>query len=144
MGYFQIPDEPVIEPVEDDNQVNVLFRGEEQGRNEIQIGGGYSGLDGAFFNGVYSTRNFMGRGQIVSAALQIGGRASRYQLSFQEPWFLNRPLLFGFSVFRRDIDYGSSLRSTSTGGGLILGKRLTRSPISIWATTGRACRRRRF
>ena len=53
--------------------------GEERGRNEIQVGGGYSGLEGAFFNGVYSTRNFLGRGQIVSAALQVGGRSNRYQ-----------------------------------------------------------------
>ena len=100
--------------------------GEEQGRNEIQVGGGYSGVDGAFFNGVYSTRNFLGRGQIVSLALQIGGRSSRYQLSFQEPWFLNRPYLFGFSIFRRDLDYGASLASESTGFGLLLGKRLGR------------------
>ena len=127
LGYFQITEEPLIEAIEDENRVRVTMIGEEQGRNEIQVGGGYSGLDGAFFNGVYSTRNFLGRGQIVSTALQIGGRSNRYQLSFQEPWFMGRPYLLGVSLFRRDTDFGSTLRSTSSGGGIIVGKRVKRN-----------------
>lgn len=122
LGYFQVPDEPIIEPIEGESRVNITMPGEEAGRNEIQVGGGYSGLEGAFFNGVYSTRNFLGRGQTLSAALQIGGRSNRYQISFQEPWFLSRPIRLGFSLFRRDLDYGATLNSTSTGGGVVIGK----------------------
>lgn len=126
LGYWQALEEPVVEPIEGENRVDITIVGEEQGRNEIQVGGGYSGVDGAFFNGVYSTRNFLGRGQIVSLALQVGGRSNRYQLSFQEPWLFNKPYTFGFSLFRRDLDYGASLTSESTGFGLMLGKRLGR------------------
>jgi outer membrane protein insertion porin family len=126
LGYFQVPEEPLIEPIAEEHRVNVTFDGEEQGRNEIQIGGGYSGYEGAFFNGVYSTRNFLGRGQILSAALQIGGRSDRYQISVQEPWFLNRPYQLGFSIYRRNIEYGYSLRSSSKGGGVVIGKRIKR------------------
>ena len=125
LGYVESKEDPIIEPIAGENRVRVRFPVEEKGRNEIQVGGGYSGLDGAFFTGVYSTRNFLGRGQVVSLALQIGGRASRYQLSFTEPWFMNRPITLGFSIFRRDVDYGATLQSTSRGGGVILGKRLT-------------------
>lgn len=124
LGYFQVKEEPTIIPIEEEKRVNVTFQGEEASRNEIQIGGGYSGIDGAFFNGVYSTRNFLGRGQVVSAAIQVGGQSSRYQLSFQEPWFLGRPIRAGASIFRRDIDFGATLSSSSNGFGLILGKRL--------------------
>jgi outer membrane protein insertion porin family len=126
LGYWQALEEPVVEPIEGENRVDVTIVGAEQGRNEIQVGGGYSGVDGAFFNGVYSTRNFLGRGQIVSLALQVGGRSNRYQLSFQEPWLFNKPYTFGFSLFRRDLDYGATLSSESTGFGLLLGKRLGR------------------
>jgi outer membrane protein insertion porin family len=126
LGYFQVPDEPRIEPIVDEKRVNVTFDGQEQGRNEIQIGGGYSGYEGAFFNGVYSTRNFLGRGQILSAALQIGGRSDRYQISIQEPWFLGRPYRLGFSIYRRNIEYGYTLRSSSKGGGIVIGKRIKR------------------
>jgi len=124
LGYYQVPEEPIIEPVEDETRVNIAFNGEEQGRNEVQFGGGYSGLDGAFFSGVYSTRNFLGRGQTVSAAIQVGGRSNRYSLSFFEPWFLNRSIQFGFQIFRQDFDFGTSLDSTETGFGITLGKRL--------------------
>ncbi len=127
LGYFAVQEEPLIEPIEGEARVNIKFDGVEQGRNEIQVGGGYSGLDGAFFNGVYSTRNFLGRGQVVSAAVQVGGRSSRYQLTFQEPWFLGRPWLVGGSVFRRDADFGSTFSTTSKGLGVIFGRRLGRA-----------------
>ncbi len=127
LGYWQVSGEPVIEPIPEEKRVRVTFTGEEQGRNEIQVGGGYSGLEGAFFNGVYSTRNFLGRGQILSTSMQIGGQRDLYQISFQEPWFLNRPYLLGVNLFRRDLDFGGSLRSSSEGAGIVLGKRLTPS-----------------
>jgi len=127
LGYYAIEEEPVIEPIEDEARVNIKFDGVEQGRNEIQVGGGFSGLDGAFFNGVYSTRNFLGRGQTVSAAVQVGGRSNRYQLTFQEPWFLGRPYLVGGSLFRRDADFGTTFSTTSQGIGVIFGRRLGRA-----------------
>ncbi|HEX5044173.1 MAG TPA: outer membrane protein assembly factor BamA [Candidatus Polarisedimenticolaceae bacterium] len=126
LGYFEVKDEPVIQPVEGENRVNIVMSGEEKGRNEIQVGGGYSGTDGAFFTGTYSTRNFLGRGQILSTYIQLGGSANRYQLQFVEPWFLNRPLTAGFSLFRRDVDYGNNLRSSGRGGGIVLGKPVSR------------------
>jgi len=126
LGYWQIAGDPIIEPEEGENKVRVTIEGQEQGRNEIQVGGGFSGVEGAFFNGVYSTRNFLGRGQIVSLAMQIGGRSNRYQISFQEPWFLGKPYLFGLSLFRRDSDFGTTLTSSSSGFGIQLGKRIGR------------------
>lgn len=125
LGYFETKKENlIIEPVEGTDRLRITVPGEEKGRNEIQIGGGYSGVDGAFFTGFYSTRNLLGRGQILSVSLQLGGRANRYVLSFQEPWFLGRPYLFGASIFKRDVDYGANQRSTSEGAGLALGRRV--------------------
>jgi outer membrane protein insertion porin family len=126
LGYWQVLEEPIVEPVEGESRVDVTISGQEAGRNEIQVGGGYSGVNGAFFNGVYSTRNFLGRGQTVSLALQVGGRANRYQLSFQEPWLFNKPYTFGFSIFRTGTDFGASLNSESTGFSVLLGKRVGR------------------
>lgn len=135
LGYFEVKDEPQIEPVEGENRVAITIGGEEKGRNEVQIGGGYSGLDGAFFQGYYSTRNFLGRGQVLTTSVQVGGRANRYTISFLEPWFLNRPYSLGASIFRRDVEYGSSfsgglgtsaLRSVSEGIELTFGRRLGR------------------
>lgn len=124
LGYVEVPEDPIVEPIEGENRVRVRMPILEKGRNEIQVGGGYSGFDGAFFTGVYSTRNFLGRGQTLSLSVQVGGRSNRYSISFQEPWFLNKPYTVGASIFLRDVDYGGSFKSTSKGGGLILAKRL--------------------
>lgn len=132
LGYYSIDGEPIIEPNEEERTVHIKFPGSEQGKNEIQVGGGFSGLNGAFFNGVYSTRNFLGRGQTLSTSIRLGGRSDQYQISFQEPWFLGRPYQLGFSIFRRDVDFGDTLQSESTGGGLTVGKSLNRnSQISL-------------
>jgi len=124
LGYVRAEAEPVIQPQEGENKVKIAVPVIEEGRNQIQIGGGYSGADGAFFTGLYSTRNFMGRGQIFSLSLQVGGSSSRYALSFVEPWFLNKPYTLGFSLFSRDIDYGNDLTSSGEGFGIVLGKQV--------------------
>ncbi len=124
LGYVASPQDPVIEPLEGENRVRILVPVEEQGRNEIQVGGGFSGSEGAFFTGFYSTRNFLGRGQILTVSMQIGGRTSRYGVSFIEPWFAGKPVTLGFTLFSRTQDFGVGLRSEGRGGGIILGKQL--------------------
>jgi outer membrane protein insertion porin family len=122
LGYFEVQGEPAVEPVEGENRVRITFAGEEKGRNEIQVGGGYSGLDGAFFTGYYSTRNFLGKGEVVSLSAQVGGRSDYYTLQFLEPWFLNRPYSLGFNLYRSGVDYGGSLRSSGRGAGIRFGR----------------------
>jgi outer membrane protein insertion porin family len=125
LGYYEVKPEDVgIQPVEGTNKVQINVVGEEKGRNEIQVGGGYSGTDGAFFTGLYSTKNFLGRGQVLSLSLQLGGRRNLYQIAFQEPWFLNRPYTLGFSVFRGNQDYGAAQTSQSRGFGVMIGRQI--------------------
>lgn len=123
LGYFDVKrEEVIVEPIEGEGLVRITVPGEEKERNEIQVGGGYSGLEGAFFQGLYSTRNFLGRGETVSVSLQVGGRQNLYQLSFVEPWFLGKPYTFGVNVYRRITDYGASLKSTAQGAGVVFGR----------------------
>jgi outer membrane protein insertion porin family len=125
LGYFEVkPEDAVIQPVEGTNKIQINVAGQEKGRNEIQIGGGYSGVDGAFFTGLYSTKNFLGRGQIVSLSLQLGGRRNLYQVSFTEPWFLNRPYTLGFNIYRGNQAYGAAQTSQSQGIGTMIGRQL--------------------
>ncbi len=125
LGYYEASPEAVaVSPVEGTNTVQINVAGEEKGRNEIQVGGGYSGTDGAFFTGTYATKNFLGRGQVLSLSLQLGGRRNLYQIAFQEPWFLNRPYTLGFSIFRGNQDYGAAQRSESRGFGVVIGRQI--------------------
>ena len=125
LGYFEVkPEDVIVQPEEGKNTVDVTVPGDEKGRNEIQVGGGYSGADGAFFTGYYSTKNFLGRGQILSVSLQLGGRRTLYQISFQEPWFLNKPYTLGFSLYRGTQNYGQAQSSQSRGFGIVLGRQI--------------------
>ena len=69
---LEIPEEPEIKPSATPKQLDATITGAEQGRNEIQVGGGFSGVEGAFFQGSYATRNFLGRGAILQSSLQVG------------------------------------------------------------------------
>lgn len=123
LGYFRLTREPLITPVAGENRVRIRIEGREESRNELQVGGGFSGLDGAFFAGSYSTRNFLGRGQVLSTRIQVGGRSNTYSISFQEPWFLGKPWSLGASLFRQDTRF-IGFKQTGQGGSVSLGKRL--------------------
>ncbi|HZI93435.1 MAG TPA: outer membrane protein assembly factor BamA [Patescibacteria group bacterium] len=123
LGYFQLSGEPSITPVEGTNKLKVSVAGTEPRRSELQLGGGYSGLDGGFFATSYSTRNFLGRGDLVTINAQVGAISSRYQISFTEPYFLDRPITAGFSIYRRDTDY-VGFTTSGNGGSVTFGRRL--------------------
>lgn len=124
LGYVKLDPDPLIEPVEGSESARVRIKLEEQGRNQVEVGGGYSGLEGFFFTGSYSTRNFLGRGEILSAYAQLGGRRTLYQLSFQEPWFMGKPYQLGFSIYRQDTQFAQDQTQTGNGGSVVIGRQL--------------------
>jgi outer membrane protein insertion porin family len=123
LGYWEVGGDPDVKPDPESGKVRIEVQGTEASRNEIQVGGGVSGLDGGFFQGSYSTRNFLGRGEVLSAFLQTGKRGSRYALNFTEPWFLGRPWSLGFSLFKRTTTYGG-FRREGQGGAVNFGRLL--------------------
>jgi outer membrane protein insertion porin family len=120
LGYWKLEEEPLEFDFDDENKkVNVKVKGNEVGRNDIQFGAGYSELDGFFVQGQFNTRNFLGRGNSLGVSLQIGRRTDLYSLSYTEPYFLDRRILLGGSVFKSAIDYSqagfSSYQRETTG-----------------------------
>ncbi|MBP1611711.1 MAG: bamA, partial [Acidobacteria bacterium] len=133
LGYWVPAEEPTLAPVEGTDQVDVIVRGEEQSRNEVQVGGGYSELEGAFFLASYQTRNFLGRGETLGVNLTVGGRSNQAALNFVEPWLFGRPITLGLSIFRRSYDFGvardiqgntQNLNQAGTGGSITVGRRI--------------------
>ena len=82
------PDKTVIE-------VNV----EEQSTGELSLGVGYSTSDGPLGLAGIRERNLLGKGQDLSLNASLSGVRSQLQLSFTEPYFLDRPLSAGFDIF---------------------------------------------
>ncbi|HPW55163.1 MAG: outer membrane protein assembly factor BamA [Thermoanaerobaculaceae bacterium] len=102
LGYFKLKDDPVEFKFDEAAKlVNVTVKGEEVGRTDIQFGAGYSELDKLFGQFMFSTRNFMGRGETLSASASFGKRADLYSIGFSEPFFLDRRMVIGASIYKQ-------------------------------------------
>jgi outer membrane protein insertion porin family len=87
------------------DQTIVTVDVEEQSTGEITFGGGYSSIEGPTGTVGIRERNLLGRGQDLSLGFQISGVTQDIDLSFTEPYFLNRELAAGFDVFRYDREF---------------------------------------
>lgn len=86
-------------------QVDAVVKVRERGRQQISFNGAVSGLSGTSFGLEYSTNNLLGRGETLSFAFGIGNRQQNFQFSFTEPYFQDRPIAVGFSVFASRYKY---------------------------------------
>jgi outer membrane protein insertion porin family len=121
LGYWKLEEEPLDFDFDEENKkVNVSVKGTEVGRNDIQFGAGYSELDGVFAQAQFNTRNFLGRGNTLGVSIQIGRRSDFYTLSYTEPYFLDRRILLGGSVFKTNQKVADYERET-TGFSISLG-----------------------
>lgn len=84
---------------EEKGDVDLIVKVKEKGRQQISFNGGLSGIGGSFFGLEYSTNNLAGRGEILSFNVGVGNRQQSIQFSYQEPYFRDRPISVGFSVF---------------------------------------------
>ena len=107
LGYFELNQEdPVeIEPDVERKAVDLVFKGKEADRTELQFGGGWSELDGFFGQFAVNTKNFLGRGEQVGVSFQSGRFRDFFDLSYYVPWFLDRPQSIGLRVFDQNVDY---------------------------------------
>ncbi|MDX6693295.1 MAG: outer membrane protein insertion porin family [Blastocatellia bacterium] len=84
---------------EEEALVDINLKVNERGRQQISFNGGLSGVGGSFFGLEYSTNNLLGRGETLSFNLAAGNRQRSFQFSFTEPYFRDRPINVGFSIF---------------------------------------------
>ncbi len=83
----------------DEGKVSAILKVRERGRQQISFNGGTSGLSGSFFGLEYSTNNLAGRGEVLSFNFGLGNRQQSFQFTYQEPYFQDRPIAVGFSIF---------------------------------------------
>src|SRR5436305_138116 len=108
--------------------VDVTVKGTEEGKNDVQFGGGYSEGTGFFVQTQFSTRNFLGEGENLGLSFQRGNRQNFYSLSYADPWFMDTPNSLGVSLFNRNTVFPLSVgyQVRSRGGSVAYGYRLHR------------------
>ncbi|MDX2221418.1 MAG: outer membrane protein assembly factor BamA [Rhodospirillaceae bacterium] len=91
---------------------------EEQSTGELQFGVGFSSASGALFDVGIRERNLLGRGQDLRLNLSLAQQQSQIDLSFTEPYFLDRRVVAGGDLFatRQDYEDEAGFTSESIGG----------------------------
>jgi outer membrane protein insertion porin family len=113
LSYFDQlkPDDPNVTEKrldEKNGYVDLTLHVHEKGKNSIGLNGGVSGLEGAFIGLNYSTNNFLGRGETLQVQLSLGNLARSALFGYTQPYLLDRPLQFGFTVFGNKVSYNQA------------------------------------
>ncbi|MBP7829943.1 MAG: outer membrane protein assembly factor BamA [Kiritimatiellae bacterium] len=114
-------------PTDDPAWYDLNIEVEEQRTGQLMAGAGFSSVDDLIGFVELSQGNFdlfdwpglTGGGQKLKLRAQVGTKRSDYEMSFIEPWFLNRRLSLGLDLFRHENSYDSSLYDQKNIGGRI-------------------------
>jgi outer membrane protein insertion porin family len=102
LGFFQEKLEIEQKPGSAPDKVVLEVNVEEKSTGQLTLGAGFSSFERFVFNFGVAQRNFMGKGQDLRANVEISSFRNQVDLSFTEPYFLDRNLSVGMDVFRRD------------------------------------------
>jgi len=108
LGYFEALKKEEAADIKRDtrtNTVDITLKVKERGKNSVGLTGGVSGIAGSFVGFNYSTNNFLGLGETLSIDSQLGDRMRNVTFGFTEPYFLDRPIQTGFTVFMQRFNY---------------------------------------
>ncbi|WP_395000290.1 outer membrane protein assembly factor BamA [Sphingomonas sp.] len=139
LGFFQEKLEVKQTQGSSPDRVDLGLDVEEKSTGQLQLSAGYSSLEKFIISASIEQNNFRGMAQTLSAGINYSRYSKSIQLGFTEPYFLDKQILLGGDIFRRDynsFNYIGNTRNTtytqlSTGSVLRLG-----FPITEFASFG--------
>ena len=103
LGFFDKVDISTSEGSAPDRSV-LTVEVSEVPTGELSFGAGVSSAEGFLGDIAIRERNLLGRGQDLRLGLTASARRQEIDLSFTEPYFMERDVAAGFDVFNRTID----------------------------------------
>ena len=79
----------------------------EKSTGALKLGIGWSSYDGPLAEISLQENNFLGTGRRLGASASVAEKKTLFDISFVEPWFLDRELSLGFDVFYLTRNYSS-------------------------------------
>lgn len=99
LNYFEKVDVN-IEPSEDaPDKATLRADVTEKSTGALKLGIGWSSYDGPLAEVSVQERNFLGTGRVVGASASVAEQKTLFDISFVEPWFLDRELSWGVDLF---------------------------------------------
>ncbi len=108
-----------------EGSVDILLKVKEKGKQSIGLTGGVSGIAGSFIGLSYQTNNFLGLGETLMFSAEFGDRQRNFIFGLTEPYFMQRPISTGFTIFSTRFSFDQA-RETS----LLIGQRIQLDPNS--------------
>ncbi len=100
LGFFEdVAFKTSVDPAKHDI-MNLDITVKERSTGTIQFGAGYSSSTGFTLQGSVSQSNFLGKGQDLSASLNVSSAGSFYKLGFTEPYFQDSQWALGGEVYQ--------------------------------------------
>ena len=103
LGFFEKVDISAA-PGSAQDKTNLEVQVVEQSTGEISFGAGFSTTSGILGDISIRERNLLGKGQDLRLGLSLGTLSTLIDLSFTEPYFLDRSVSAGFDLFRTSND----------------------------------------
>ena len=98
LGFFEKVDVSA-QPGSAPDKTNVEVQVVEQSTGDISFGAGFSTTSGILGDISIKERNLLGKGQELRFGVSLGTLSTLIDLSFTEPYFLDRPMAAGFDIF---------------------------------------------
>lgn len=131
LGFFKEVDVKNV-PGSQPDRTNLTVNVAEQSTGALQVGLGYSSTTSLLGEISYTEQNLFGRGQNMRISLQASYITKSAQLSFTEPFFLDRELAAGFDLYQVQTNFEqATYQSDVTAAVLRLG-----FPISEYSVVG--------
>ena len=108
LGYFEALKENEAATLTRDTKnstVDIALKVKERGKNSVSLNGGVSGIAGSFVGFGYATNNFLGLGETLSINSELGDRVRSVTFGFTEPYFLDKPIQTGFTIYTQRFNY---------------------------------------
>jgi outer membrane protein insertion porin family len=132
LGFFEtVKLDAVPTPIAD--RIILAVKVVEKSTGELSFGAGLSSDDGVLGNASIRERNLLGKGQDLALSFGVSLQDTQIDLSFTEPYFLDRPLLAGFDIFASEQDRKSESAYSERAAGF--GLRVGYEPSSRWQQT---------
>ncbi len=100
LGFFEEVNFKTSTPPDKPDIMNIDIVVKERNTGSIQLGAGYGSVTGFTLQGQVNQTNFLGRGQKLSAGLNMSGSGSFYNFNFTEPYFNDTEWSLGVDVYQ--------------------------------------------
>ena len=120
LNYFETVD-MVPKPKYEEQLLDVDVKVKEKSTGFLSVGGGYSSVDKFVAMVDITQANLFGTGRYLRARGELGGNITNFELSYRDPWFMDKPLSFSVDAYMVRRDY-PDYEKKAIGGGFGFGK----------------------